>query len=503
MIKRFLVSILVRAILLACVIGGYFAFGNEAFLSQFELFEKSDFAADAFRLGLLTLVWIFSGSIVNTLLEFVVYDFIVAAAMGGSTPTVIRQFSRVVFYVTLSALIVHFVYGKSVMAFLTALGAGGVVIGLAAQRLIADVFNGLAINADRPFKIGDWIAVHVPDEGQVDGKVVAITWRTTVVRTATDCEWVIPNHDIGENPVKNHWRPDKYSWLRAEVVLDFETAPEKVFRILQTAGKSVLMKPGFDPDCDPHVLIWEVEDRGIRYALLVRFNAFGEAGSERTGRSVVIRAALDHLRNSGISPTFDKHDVYISPLPKRGLSTRNLEDVSLIVSKMAMFDLLSSEELDELIKRSHRLEYLSGHELIKQGDSGDSMFVVLEGLLSISITIPDEDSDPSSGKTKEIVVGHLGPGEFLGEMSLMTGDPRSASVHASTNGVCFEITKEGMTEVLENRPDLVEPISQVIADRRIQMMRASKSGAKVEETEGMASQLMGRMRNFFGLKGAK
>ncbi|MEM0968517.1 MAG: mechanosensitive ion channel family protein [Verrucomicrobiota bacterium] len=474
--------LLLRLIPLALFILLYFLFGGEESTDQWS------------RKISLVFIWLIAGSLLTVIMEWGIYDLLVPATLGGSVPVSIRQFNRAILYLVLSVLIVHFVFEKSVIPVLTALGAGGVVIGLAAQRLIADVFNGLAINADGPFRIGDWIAIDLPGEGLVDCEVQSINWRTTTLLTVTDKQWIVPNHLFGERAVLNHWRPGKGSWIRAEVVIDFETPSARVESILQDAGTSVLRLRGFDPACEPTVLLREAEERGVRYSVAVRFLGWGSAGTESVGRSQLLQAVLTHLYYAGITPAYEKEEVVLQR-PSTGrlpVRDRNGEVAMILSSQMPLFQQLTVEESRTLLENSHRIEIQKGQVLVQQGEEGSSMFVLLEGLTEVFV---------QTEESEEVKVDEMGPGEFFGEMSLLTGDPRSATVRARTAGVVYEITKGAMTELLEKRPELLEPISQVVAERRLRMRKANESCHPAEEGEsqGFAHQLMSRMRTFFGL----
>ncbi|MFT5470134.1 MAG: potassium efflux system protein [Verrucomicrobiales bacterium] len=453
-------------------------------------FEVDSDGQEIIKLVLVTLIWLCAGRLINLVFELIAFDFLMAAAIGTQVPSIIRVISRFAVYSILILLVIHFVYNQNVMAYLAAIGAGGVVIGLAAQKLIADVLIGLAVNVDRPFRLGDWIAVDVPGAGSVDGEVIEIGWRTTTIRTPFETEWVIPNHKFGDVAVKNHWRPEKPIWVWVDIVLDFEIPVERVERILTNAVISVRNKPGFVPDVKPYVLLGKVVPRGVTYTAMTRYTPWAEGGTIFMGESALMAAALTHLRNAGITPALEKQDIFHAHQKKRQLSTRDEDDVAGIVFGMALFDLLTHEEVRDLIQNSKRLEYITGHTLIEQGKEGDSMFVILEGLLDAFVR--GEDGT-------EKLVTNLGPGQFVGEMSLLTGDPRAGTVRAATTGVAYEITKPAMTNLLEKRPELLEPISRLMAERRALISRAQAGNGDQDETQGFASKLASRMRSFFSL----
>jgi CRP-like cAMP-binding protein len=133
----------------------------------------------------------------------------------------------------------------------------------------------------------------------------------------------------------------------------------------------------------------------------------------------------------------------------------------------------------------------TGTQLVRQGEAGESMFIVTEGLLNVMYTSPD---------TLEMTnVGSIQSGGFFGEMSLMTGEPRSATVVAATDTVVYEIAKDEVGEILASRPELAETISKVIAKRRVatEARLAANSESAAEEQASLAQQILGKIRFFF------
>ncbi len=107
-------------------------------------------------------------------------------------------------------------------------------------------------------------------------------------------------------------------------------------------------------------------------------------------------------------------------------------------------------------------------------------------------------SNNSNGE--RIRVGQIEPGEFFGEMSLLTGEPRTASIVAGTDVVAHEITKDHMRTLLRKRPEVAETISKVVAHRRLlntQTLANATAEEKIEQTENLAQQIMSKMKSFF------
>jgi len=140
----------------------------------------------------------------------------------------------------------------------------------------------------------------------------------------------------------------------------------------------------------------------------------------------------------------------------------------------------------------HRF-YQSQEAIFTAGDQGNSMFILVEGLLGVRAVL--EDSGEERG------IAQIAPGHFFGEMSLLTGEPRSATVVAITSAVAFEITHEDLDALFKVRPEIMEKLSEVVAERRLRNIQTSSAMSAKEQDRQIASvakQLLGKIRTFFG-----
>jgi len=178
---------------------------------------------------------------------------------------------------------------------------------------------------------------------------------------------------------------------------------------------------------------------------------------------------------------------------KTVLSARSVEDVAEMISGLELFQALDRPEIEDVIRQSRRSRYDSGSVLIKQGDQGDSMHVVLEGLLEAFV-----GKDEGSGD--EVRVGRIIPGQFFGEMSLLTGEPRSATVRSATPALTYEISKESIAPLLERRPELMRIMSELIAHRQVLTGKARERAdreADEDEAKSIAAKIYQSMMAFF------
>lgn len=137
--------------------------------------------------------------------------------------------------------------------------------------------------------------------------------------------------------------------------------------------------------------------------------------------------------------------------------------------------------------------YGMGEVVIRHGDVGGSMFVLVEGLLEVLVPKKDSEAQHKVGKVR--------PGEFFGEMSLLTGLPRSATVVSATTAVVFEIAKEHIAPLLESRPSLADVLSTMAAERQVAMANTSSlsDAAPEKDVQTVADKILTGIRRFFGL----
>jgi CRP-like cAMP-binding protein len=154
-----------------------------------------------------------------------------------------------------------------------------------------------------------------------------------------------------------------------------------------------------------------------------------------------------------------------------------------------LFKPFADGELAGLAERMTMRQFAPGAQIIIAGDTGQSMFLLSEGLTSVLV----------KGEDGEVDVATLRPGDFFGEMSLLTGDPRSATIMAPSETVAFEIDKEDLIPLLDANPDAAELLAIAVADRRLASAEGSKKREVVAvERASLAGKIIKSMLRFFG-----
>jgi small-conductance mechanosensitive channel len=438
-------------------------------------------------------IWLSAAHFINRLVGVVVWDQLLLRTLGAPVPRLIKDVLSIVIYVIAITGIVGVVFNKSVSAFWATSGVIGLVVGLALKNVILDVFTGLAINVDRQYKIGDWIIVHdVGSDGSITGRVEEVNWRTTRLYTEDDSIVILPNSMLGEKVVTNLWGSGPESRFDTSVVLDFSIPADRALRVLQAGAHAAIGQCGVINSPPPNVIVGATNQLGIEYKIRFWTGPWQNGNTFGTARGAIMTSVLGHLKQAGITPAYPKQDLFYAEMPTRHLNTQSLEDRAQLLAQTEIFKHLEKTDIRSLAQLMQERVFRRGERLILQGASGDSMFILSEGLLHAFVN--------TDGNGTELKVGQIVPGEFFGEMSLLTGEPRSATIAAVTDVIAHEITREHMSGLLQKRPAVAQIISRVVAERRIknsQAMAAATVEERIEQTRSLTNQIMGKMKAFF------
>jgi len=443
-----------------------------------------------------TAIWLSGAYLFNRFFSALFWDRRVARAIEGSVPRLLKDVSAFVIYLIALMGIIGLVFDRSLTALWATSGAIGIVLGFALQNLIADVFSGLAVNFDRPYKIGDWVMVHgrTPEEREsVVGRVSEINWRTTRLLTTDNNTVVMPNSIIATKIITNFMEPGERSRFELIFRLDFDVPTERALRVL-TAGvmATVGEKHGPLATPGPKVKINGIDKfSGVEYA--VRYWIVPRQVSPRKARHAVTAAILAHLQHAGLSLAYPKQDLYYEKMPPRKLDSRSMDDRVELLGRVELFAHLESRGLTLLAEQMRQRTFAAGATLIAKGEAGNSMFILVEGLLAVVAE--------GTGPHDAVGVGKIGPGEFFGEMSLLTGAPRSATIKAVTEAMVYEITKQDVEILFNRHPEVADRLGRVVAERQMRNEQAVRPGATGADDPDRAAHLtltiMDRMKAFF------
>ncbi|MFR0715580.1 mechanosensitive ion channel domain-containing protein [Enterobacterales bacterium BD_CKDN230030183-1A_HGKHYDSX7] len=311
-------------------------------------------------------------------------------------------------------------------------GVMAIVIGLALQSTLADVFSGIVLNTTRPYQIGDSIAI----DG-TEGKVLDIDWRATRLLTGTGSLAVIPNSVAAKARLLNHSRPPDVHGVSISVVVPAKVRPRRVFDALEKAlqGTRAIL-----PSPPPRVSVKTSSLGAVEYeasGFIADMAGKGEA------RNQLFDLAHRHLEASGVVWNADL------AMPPRSRQRDVLDEVRVFRS-------LSEDERDALSQRMTTVEYLADQVILEVGAHSDYLLVIGSGVVSASV----RDGD------KLLEAGRMGPGEVLGIEGIVDEDDSLAEFRTLTSCVLYRIDKAQVKSCLEQRGEVQVALTKLQRFRR-------------------------------------
>jgi small-conductance mechanosensitive channel len=323
----------------------------------------------------------------------------------------------------------------------------GVVLGFALQESLGNIFSGLTLQMSRPFAPGDWIK-----SGDFVGRVQGINWRSTSVITRENQRLEFPNSDLAKRVVINY-----SNGLVADEIaigLSYSTPPNYVREVILEALRSV---PGILQNPRPDVYAWDYGDYSIRYRVRYWMSDFDDA--ERL-HDTVSSALWYLLRRKSIEIPFPIRQLHMTQEYGARPSVEAFEHSML--SELRQVDFLrplQDHELKLLVPEVTVQKFGAGEAIVREGDKGDSLFIIRSGEVEVLAT---------NTEGKQVHVVNLSNPSFFGEMALMTGEPRTATVRARSDAELLEIDHDGFSELFKTHPEAASCIGQVIAQRKIE-----------------------------------
>ena len=358
---------------------------------------------------------------------------------------------------------------------LTTSAVGAVVVGFALQDTLGNLFSGLAIQIEKPYRVGQWIAI-----GDREGQVQEITWRATKLLTKAGQFLIVPNGIMSKEAILNYSEPTLPTRLTIEVGVSYLTPPNTARAAILEALEHCPLVLNTPP---PSVLLHDFGASALIYHV---WFWVGDYALELEAR--------DQVRTT-IWYTFRRRNIEI-PYPiqieysKEELPLRSEGDVLAAAAQLGAIDLfatLPQETRLGLSRTAAEHMFAAGEPIVRQGESGSSMYVMLSGRARVVL-------EPGGQE-----VATIERGGFFGEMSLLTGEPRTATVRALDDARVLEITAERFREVALDRPGLLEHISTVVAERRIGLDQARAAAASAGSVATAPRTLLGRIQKFLRL----
>ena len=398
----------------------------------------------------------------------------------GALPGIVRNLLALFIYLVAVYVILAYVFEQPVTGLLVSSGIALGVLGLAFQSTLSDIIAGISIAIERPFEVGDWIE----SESGICGKVQMIDWRATTLRTISNTTHVVPNNKIANTSIHNLSRPGPTYCLKVFVSVSAEIPPWEVSNLLLEAAIAAPLVADTPP---PIVRIFDAQRRPIQYLALLHCADYEDHPEVRES---FLHNAWKLLERAGVEFATDTRQIEVKRSPALNFQEST---PALAFGNVELFAPLTADEKDYLLSAGATQELPQGMPIVRRGEEGQSFFVILSG--QVRVFLP-----PEGDGGQELELAKLGAGSYFGEMSLLTGEERSASVSAHTRTRILEVPKSSMATVLGNRPELAEELASNMAQRKLATEGATSDRHDKGFSEKLAAttrELVQRIHSFF------
>ena len=410
-----------------------------------------------------------------------------APAAGALVPRIVEDLAVVVACIVWGMLRLR-VAGVDPASLVTTSALITGIVALSMQDTLGNVLGGILLELDHSVALGDWVRLD-----DLSGRVVQIRWRHTTIRTRNGERVIVPNAALLKsrfvvlgNPDQEEVRLRRWVWFD----VDFDVPASRVIAAAEQALDGAAV-PNVAAEPRPDCALMELALGQCRYAL--RYWLADPQKDDGTDSAVRLHL-LAALERAGISPSMPKALSIASTEHERREQQRADERAARLgaLRQVDLFAPLSAEELAAVARHLVRAPFLAGEVITRQGALAHWLYLLVSGEAEVWV---------ESAQAPRRRVALLEPGTVFGEMGMLTGEPRRATVTARSDVLCYRLDKPGFEEVLRARPALAEAMSRVIASRSGGLAQAIDD-AHAEAASGAprARSLVERIRDFFGIE---
>jgi small-conductance mechanosensitive channel len=410
------------------------------------------------------------------LVTYLVVDLYFYYRMRREVPSFLRDLFTSLAYVLFAMASLRVIFHLDISSILTTTTVLTAAVAFAMQTTIANFFSGFYVQNDRNLRLKTWIAMK---EQGVVGEIVNVGFRYTTLKSLDNTQVMVPNNYIMQNLVTNlgYGEGQERTKIALKVGLGYDFPPEKAKSLLL---RLLLEDKDVAKDPPPSVRVSNFADSSIEYDLVYSLNDY------RT--HLVTRGNL--LTRIWYAVTREGHGI---PFPHREVIMKTAREPFIVDggTLLAVFrrtEILQSLSEEELLGLSERVPirvFATGEEVVRQNEGGDSLFIVLQGELKVFLD--------------EAQVGTLSTGEIFGEMSLLTGERRKATVAASTEVRLVEIRKEEIEPLIRSNAALLDRLSAILASREEANIGHRKRMELASADPGLKETFRMKLKAFFNL----
>ena len=346
-----------------------------------------------------------------------------------------------VIYLAALFAIVSYVFDLPIQGLLATSGVVAIILGLALQSTLGDVFSGIVLSFSRPYRPGDWISV----EGGTDGRVIEMNWRATSILTARRDLAIVPNSTIAKSKIVNVSSPSGLHGTTVTVQLDAKTPPSRCSEILEHAIRNcrpIVATPA------PTITVKAINATYIEFEIAFFVE---ELASTVKAQNELFDFIYRHLAAADIDLASPQN----GPIAD-GDVRKSGTGIDRLLELVAIFATFTPEERSVIAAKLKEKSYDEGEILVAPGAVLQSLFIVGNGVLSF--TREEIEGD--------IELLRLGPGDHFGEIGMLTGAGAIAKLSALIPTTVYELAKADLTPILEARPQVAQELCRALARRQ-------------------------------------
>jgi small-conductance mechanosensitive channel/CRP-like cAMP-binding protein len=408
-------------------------------------------------------------------------DFYLQQRGGAAVSAIFRDVASVITYFLVIVAVLRSTLDINLASLVATSAVLTVIVGLALQDVLGNLVSGLVLELETPISPGDWIRV-----GSYEGKVVETGWRTTKLRTRVNELVTLPNTLLSKEALVNYSRPDPSFGDTLRFGAAYEAPPnvvkDAVLGVLEREAAVVRMPAA-------EVRLTEYGDSSIGYA--IRYWITDYDNLERI-RSRIMTNVWYAFQRANIRIPFPARDLFVYQGAAPQLVAGERPDALAILRRVPLLAPLDDEAVAHLAARVRRMTFGAGEYVVREREPGDSFYVIEQGAAEVMLG--------ADGASRS--VGILRPPDVFGEMSLLAGEPRSATVRAATDLSVLVVDHSAFEEIIRANPAIIDPLSEVAAQRQAAQQEHRRSMAAAPAADlnrQQAQRLRERIKAFFHL----
>ena len=433
--------------------------------------QRNIWLAIAFFLALSTIL----RAIKWLLLELLVYR------RGVKIPPFLLDISEWFVLLLVVFITIRLVFGVELTGLLVTSTVASAIIGLALQDTLGNLISGISLQIEAPFSVDDWVEI----DG-IEGIIVRQNWRTLTLLTREDHRVMLTNSTVAKSKIINYSRPTNHQIQTVYLTLSESFSPNLVKDTLVAAVQG-LDDVKLHPRLRSHVV--SMQDGCVTYGLSYWLDDYSD---KIIARDKVLTRAWFNLHRNGIHIPDPTGNFRLNMVPADHAEQHReaeQQQTFTFMRNLSWLSALNDAQLKQLADHTAVATYTTNEHLVKQGDAGDSLFIISRGAVSVYVRAADGRS---------IYANQLNTGDFFGEMSLLTGEARAASIRANEETDVFIIDKEAFTNVLTQDPTILERFVTALELRQAGLSQSLQqdSALRRQEIENGRDAFIQRIRRY-------